>query len=465
MLKRRIITVVILLVSIGLGYFVYKSEWKLSHANLAKSGFMSNKQFRLGLDLSGGTELVYKADISQIPSKDVAGAMQSLKEVIERQANPSGTREISVRTEGGNFTNGQEERLTVDIPGITDSAAAVALIGQTPSLDFRTERNKADPIPVTVGADGKVDLGNISQYVPSLLTGRYLKRGGAEVIFDPTTGRPTVSISWNDEGSKLFAEITKANVGKTLAIYLNGELISAPRVNEEITGGSAVISGNFNTTEARDLARRLNFGALPVPIELLSTSTIGATLGQEAVAAGVQAGIIGFILIALFMIIWYRLPGLIAVVNLAIYALIMFVIFKIWPITLTSAGIAGFVISLGIAVDANILVFERMKEEVRSGRLIHDALVAGFDRAWSSIRDSNFSSMITALILYMVGTPLIKGFASTFFLGTLVSLIVAYTISKTFFKSLPTGKEGKVAQFLFGSGGYNATSNTVKLEK
>ena len=293
--------------------------------------------------------------------------------------------------------------------------------------------------------------------MPSGLDGRFLKR--ADVTFDQTTGRPTVSITWDDQGTKLFADITKASIGKRIAIYLDGAIISAPTVNDAITGGSAVISGSFTTTEARDLARKLNSGALPVPIELVSTNNIGATLGQEATHAGVKAGIIGFLMIALCMILWYRLPGIIAIINLAIYTLIMLAIFKLWPVTLTAAGIAGFIISIGIAVDANVLVFERMKEEVRHGGTIRDGLNAGFKLAWSSVRDSNVSSLITAFILFAAGTTLIKSFAFTFFLGTLTSLLVAYSFSKVFFNSIPLGKEGKLAQFLFGSGFSNASAS------
>jgi len=451
MIKKRIAALLLLVLAVGIGYFIYASEPKLS--GQTHTGFM-NKPFRLGLDLSGGTQLVYRADVSKIPTQDVGSAMTSLREIIEKRVNSFGVSEAIVRTEAGSFANGNEERLAIELPGVTDVAQAVALIGQTPILEFKVERNKDAPIEVKVGADGQLDLGSIDQYTSSGLDGRFLKR--AEVVFDSTTGRPTISITWNDEGSKLFADITKASVGKTIAIYLDGSIISAPTVNEEITGGQAVISGGFTVKEAQDLARRLNSGALPVPIELVSTNNIGATLGTVATHAGVKAGLIGFILIALCMILWYRFSGVIAVLNLAIYTAIMLFVFKLWPVTLTAAGIAGFIISLGIAVDSNILVFERMKEEIRHGGTIRDGLNAGFARAWSSVRDSNFSSLITGFILYSAGTTLIKSFAFTFFLGTLVSLLVSYIISKAFFRAMPLGREGKFAQFIFGSGFRNA---------
>ena len=456
MWKRRIAAVLVLLIAVGIGMFIYKSEPKLSGTE--QTGFL-NKPFRLGLDLSGGTQLIYRADISKIPESETGSAMESLREIIERRVNSFGVSEAVVRRQSANFTNGNEERLTIELPGITDISQAVALIGQTPTLEFKVERTAGEPVEVSVNPDGTVDLGSIDNYMSSGLDGRYFKR--ADVVFDQTTGIPTVSISWNDEGSKLFEKITGENVGKTIAIYLDGAMISAPVVNEAISGGQAVISGNFTTQDARDLARRLNSGALPVPIELISTSNIGATLGAAATAAGAKAGLIGLIAIAVCMILWYRLPGFVAAINLAIYALIVLAVFKLWPVTLTAAGIAGFIISIGIAVDANILVFERMKEEVQRGGTIRDGLTAGFEKAWNSVRDSNVSSLITAFILYSAGTTLIKSFAFTFFLGTVVSLFVAYKVSKIFLKAIPLGNEGKVAQFMFGSGFKNAKKNNA----
>ena len=259
-------------------------------------------------------------------------------------------------------------------------------------------------------------------------------------------------MQFDDIGTKLFAEITKNNVGKMVAIYLDGAPISTPVVREEIPNGQAVISGNFTPTEGKQLVGRLNSGALPVPISLLSRQTIGATLGGDAVDAGVKAAIIGFLVIALFLILWYRLAGFIAVLALCIYITIMLTLFKLLPVTLTAAGIAGFIISIGIAVDANILIFERLKEELHSGRAISDAVDAGFHRAWSSIRDSNFSTIISAIILFWFGTSLIKGFALNLGMGVLVSMFSAIMISRIFLSGLVFIGEGKVARFLFSSG-------------
>ena len=261
-----------------------------------------------------------------------------------------------------------------------------------------------------------------------------------------------MGLQFNKNGGDLFAKITKENVDKTVAIYLDNSPISTPVVREEITNGKAEISGNFNPKEAKTLVGRLNSGALPVPIELIGTQSIGAPLGEKALAGGVKAGVIGLLLVALFLVIWYRLPGVIAVVALAIYVVIMLAIFKLIPITLTAAGIAGFILSVGMAVDANILVAERTKEELRRGREVSDAIREGFARAWFSIRDSNISSIITGVILFWFGTSLVQGFALTFVLGVLISMFSAITVTRTFLFSLGVTKKNPLVSFLFSSG-------------
>jgi protein-export membrane protein SecD len=270
-------------------------------------------------------------------------------------------------------------------------------------------------------------------------------------------------LSFNKEGADLFEKITTENVDKTIAIYLDGILVSAPRVNQAISGGEAIIEGNFTIEKAKEMVGRLNSGALPIPIHLISTNTIGPTLGHNAVEAGVQAGIWGLIFVALILVLWYRLPGLIAVIALGIYTAIMLWLFKFIPVTLTSAGIAGFIISIGIAVDANILIFERMKEEIADGRSLYDAIDNGFKRAWASIRDANISSIISAIILFWFGTALIKGFALTFGLGILVSMFSAITVTRSIIMSF-TDKEkkqpSKVMKFLFQTGLLGLTKKT-----
>jgi protein-export membrane protein SecD len=450
MWKRVIYILIILILGSLVAFFVFKSEPKLNSNFENEISFFKSFPFRLGLDLSGGSHLIYKADVSAVPNGEVSVSMDSLRDVIERRVNLFGVSEPVVQVQNSGFVSGAEEKLIVDLPGVTDVEKATAMIGQTPLLEFKIEAPKDTPQKATVDKDGKVTLDTSPQFIPTELTGRYLKKATLE--FDQTTREPKVSLQFDDTGTKLFAQITKDNVGKMVAIYLDGAPISTPVVREEIPNGQAIISGSFTPTEGKQLVGRLNSGALPVPITLLSRQTIGATLGGNAVTAGVKAAIIGFLVVALFLILWYRLPGLIAVLALFIYVTIMLALFKLLPITLTAAGIAGFIISIGIAVDANILIFERVKEELRSGRTIADAVSAGFQRAWSSIRDSNFSTIISAIILFWFGTPLIKGFALTLGMGVLVSMFSAIMISRIFLSGLVFIGEGKVARFLFGSG-------------
>jgi len=451
MWKKRILAIVIVLIGVGLAFFVVKSEYKLNKNFGNASSFLQNHQFRLGLDLSGGSHLIYKADVSAVPAGQVSDSMNALRDVIERRVNLFGVSEPVVQIQEGGFISGNsDEKLIVDLPGVTDVKKAEDMIGQTPLLEFKVEAPKGTPQQVKVGPDGKVNLDASQQYVSTELTGRYLKKATLE--FDQNTREPKVGLQFDDTGTKLFDQITKDNVGKTVAIYLDGAPISAPVVREEIPSGTAEISGNFTPTEAKQLVGRLNSGALPVPITLLSTQTIGAILGNNAVHAGVKASIIGFLIIALFLILWYRLPGLIAVLALCIYVLVILTLFKLMPVTLTAAGMAGFIISIGIAVDANVLIFERVKEELRSGRTISDAVATGFSRAWFSIRDSNISSIITAIILFWFGTSLIKGFALTLGMGVLVSMLSAITITRIFLYTIEFVGEGKVARFLFSSG-------------
>jgi len=451
MWKKRVLALLILILGTGVAFFVFQSEPRLNKNYENTKSFFKHHPFRLGLDLSGGSHLIYKADISQVPTGQVSDSMNALRDVIERRVNLFGVSEPVVQIQEGGFVSGNsDEKLIVDLPGVTDVEKATAMIGQTPLLEFKTEAPKDTPREVTVGKDGKINLDTSPQYVSTELTGRYLKKAILE--FNPTTGEPQVGLQFDDTGTKLFAEITKANVGKIVAIYLDGAPISTPVVREEITGGTAQISGSFTPVEAKQLVGRLNSGALPVPITLLSRQTIGAILGDNALFAGAKAAFIGFLFVALFLILWYRLPGLIAVLSLCIYVIIILALFKLLPVTLTAAGIAGFIISIGIAVDANVLIFERVKEELRSGRTIADSVSAGFSRAWFSIRDSNTSSIITAIILFWFGTSLIKGFALTLGMGVLVSMLSAITISRMFLYAIEFVGEGKVARFLFSSG-------------
>ncbi|MDP1845785.1 MAG: protein translocase subunit SecD [Candidatus Moranbacteria bacterium] len=271
-------------------------------------------------------------------------------------------------------------------------------------------------------------------FVETGLSGKNLKQ--ADVQFMSQSGKPEIGIEFDSEGGKMFAQLTKDNIGKQIAIFLDGQVISAPTVQTEITDGKAVITGDFSLEEAKKLAQRLNEGALPVPITLIGQQSLEASLGKVSLDKSLKAGLIGMILVAIFMIIYYRFLGLMATVALLIYTSIMVALFELssvtpWSITLTLAGIAGFILSVGMAVDANILIFERTKEEIRKGRSLRSAIDEGFHRAWPSIRDSNISSIITSMILIWFGTGFVKGFAITLLLGVLVSMFTAIVITRT----------------------------------
>lgn len=442
MIKKRIFAVLVLLVGLFLGWAVFRSEAPNPPQALSKY------PFRLGLDLSGGTHLLYSADVSKLSSSQIDDSMNALRDIIERRVNLFGVGEPIVQVQTGSFGSGGDHRLSVELPGVTDIAKAIEMIGQTPFLEFRQQSD--EPQQLVVGPDGTATVDPNGNFVATPLNGKYLK--SSQLSFNPTTGEPIVNLNFNDEGAKLFEEITRANIGKTLAIYLDGAPISAPVVREAISGGQAQISGNFTPTEGRELVGRLNSGALPVPISLISTETIGATLGEQAVNSGVKAALIGFIVIALFLLVWYRLPGLVATFALAIYVAITLALYKLIPVTLSTAGIAGFIISIGMAVDANILIFERFKEERKLGHGVRDALNAGFSRAWLSIRDANTASIITAIILFWFGSSLIKGFALTFGLGVIISLVSAIGITRLFLRALPVLENSRLGRFLFTSG-------------
>lgn len=427
--KVFILFVVIILIAVG-AYFVDVPGGPDIHIG----SYTRVLKAQLGLDLQGGTQLVYKADLSHIQPSDYDTAMASVRDVIERRVNSFGVSEPLVQTS----TSAGEHRLIVELAGITDVNEAIKLIGQTPLLEFKEpDTSKQVPPAIDTSTLNSADAATIAQiqaqqdaYFKSTgLTGAMLSR--AQVDFDQTTGQPQVAIKFNSDGTKLFADITKRNIGKPIAIYLDGSVISAPVVNTEISTGDAVISGSFTLDDAKNLVERLNAGALPVPISLLSQQTIGASLGKDSIERSILAGFIGVILIAIFLIAHYRLPGIIAVIALAVYALVLLALFKLVPVTLTLAGIAGFILSLGIAVDANVLVFERMKEELRHGASIPSAISDGFKHAWLSIRDSNLSTLISCIILGWFGTSIIKGFAVTLGIGIVVSLFTAIIVTRT----------------------------------
>lgn len=421
MQKYRFWVVIIIFGAAALGYFVWSSE----------KSETSSKKFMLGLDLSGGSHLVYKADTSKVESADISASMQSLRDTIERRINLFGVSEPLVQVEEGGVFGGSErdQRLIVELPGITDVEEAVKRIGETPTLEFKLLTKEGESKLKSASQTDGEEIDRL--FLDTGLNGSMLKR--ASVQFDQNVGsKPIIGLRFNEEGSELFARITRENTGSVLGIFLDGVLIEAPYIREEITGGEAVITGDFTLDQAKQIVRDLNYGALPMPVELVSTQTIGASLGERAVSQSVKAGLWAFLIIALFLIGWYRFEGLVATLALGIYTVFNLALFKLIPVTLTAAGIAGFILSIGMAVDANILIFERTKEELKKGKSKTDALKEGFHRAWSSIRDSNISSIITAIILYyFASTAVIKGFALVFLIGVLVSMFSAITASRT----------------------------------
>lgn len=504
---------------------------------------LKDRPFRLGLDLLGGSHLVYEAEVTNLEGSEKANGVEGARDVIERRVNAFGISEPVVQTN----KVGNSYRIVVELAGVKDINQAIKQIGETPVLDFRSggdekeagqtimltpeqqkemdEYNQAaltkaqdllrlilsgqskledlamvnsadsgskdkggdlgffergvmvkefdsvvfdqlkvgqiyyQPVKTQFGyhlikktgardvdKDGKpvheVSASHIlisaksaadyadefSAWKKSDLTGKQLKRSA--VTFDPNTGFPQISLEFNDEGKKLFADLTTANVGKRIAIFLDGIPISAPTVSQPITDGSAVINGNFSLKEAKQLSQRLNAGALPVPIKLIGQQTVGPSLGKISLEKSLFAGLVGLVAVMLFMIVYYRLPGLIASVALLFYVILALAVFKLVGVTMTLAGIAGFILSIGMAVDANVLIFERLKEELRAGKPLSLAINEGFARAWLSIRDSNFSSLITCAILIWFGTSMVKGFAITLALGIGVSMFSAITITR-----------------------------------
>lgn len=391
----------IILVAIVAGIFVYPkylgSKWQ---------------PWRLGLDLVGGSHLVYQADLSKIPQQDQDSVVSGLRDVIERRVNLFGVAEPQVFT----AKSGGNAQLIVELAGVKNISDAINQIGETPLLDFReVEQN-----------------GSSTSFIPTNLTGRYVT--SAELTFDHTTQAPQVSISFNTEGAGFFEQMTERNVGKPVAIFLDNNLIEAPVVQQKISGGQAVITGRFTVNEARKLVERFNAGALPAPITLINQQTVSPSLGSDSLKKAIFAGVLGTILVMIFMIIYYRLLGFFASLALVIYIALTLGIFKLVPITMSLAGLAGFVLTIGMAVDANILIFERIKEELKRGLSKTSAVEEGFRRAWPSIRDSNTSTIITAIILYYLTSSFVRGFALTLLIGVVVSLFSAITTTRLFLR-------------------------------
>ena len=384
--------------------------WFIVAVVIVSSVLIFVKPTKLGLDLVGGSRLVLEAETTDSIAKITPEVMNRLQFAIEQRVNKLGVAETVVQQVG-------DKRLLIEIPNVTDLKEAKAFIGETAQLEFKKEGKAPDGSPI---------------WVSTGLTGRDLSKS---ILSTDASGQWVVSLEFNAEGAKKFADLTKALVGQQMAIFFDGELQSAPRVNEAIYGGKAQISGGdsgFAYDEAERMVNLLNAGALPVPAKIVEENTVGPTLGADSIAKSQKAGIIGLSAVMIFMILFYHVPGVIADIALIIYSLILFALFKTIPVTLTLAGIAGFILSIGMAVDANILIFERTKEELRAGRNLFTAINSGFDRAFTSIFDSNMTTIITCTILYLLGTSVVKGFALTLAIGVMVSMFTAITVTKNF---------------------------------
>lgn len=423
--KPRLLLAVIILLTLGAVYldiprFTLFGK-TFSHPQLKLSGYSNNLEPKLGLDLAGGVQLTMSADMTGIDPADQPNAIESAKSIVENRINSLGVAEPVIQT----AKTPSQYRLVVEIPGISDIDQAVAIVKRAAHLEFKILKPEITPESSSAAI--------LDSYIGSGLTGSDLKRAIAQPGQDPNTPGYVVSLEFNSDGTKKLAQITQNNLGKPMPMFLDNQPISwpPPVIRAVIIDGNAQISGNFDAKSAKQLAIQLNAGALPVPLKIESQTRVGPTIGATAIQKSLFATVVGLISVAVFMIVYYRLLGIFAVVALAIYTVLVFAIFKLFQVTLTLAGIAGFVLSIGMAVDANILIFERIKEEKRWGKPNIDALFAGFDRAWSSIRDSNASSLITTAILYQFGTGPIKGFAFTLAIGILVSLFSAIIVTKT----------------------------------
>jgi preprotein translocase subunit SecD len=474
MRQRHVLRLVIILILVGAAIWVVLP----SNPGIHLGSFNREIKVVRGLDLQGGLRILLEADLPadmEIPGEQLNAA----RDIVENRVNELGVTESLVQVAGS-------RRILVELPGIGNPEEAVATVKETGLLEFiemdvsdfsllqtleaiETDFGQALPetpplsevdvtppptaeteatappsepesTPMGESAEAQVEADVEPQPTPApkifhtVMTGAQLK--DARVSQNPTTGEIVVAFELTEDGAQIFGDYTSIHVGDVLGIVLDKQLISAPRINQPITEGGGVISGQFTAEEANSLAIQLRYGALPVPLKVVENKTVGPTLGQDSLQKSTFAGLIGLGVVIAFMALYYRLPGFLADLALLVYATITFALFKLIPVTLTLPGIAGFVLSIGVAVDANVLIFERMREELRAGRTLAQAIDLGFSRAWPSIRDSNLSTLITCAILYWFGNTfgasIVKGFSITLALGVMVSLFTAITVTRTF---------------------------------
>lgn len=404
--------------------------------NLFGKQYYKKFELKQGLDIQGGIQVVLQADMSQIDEADRVVALESAREIILRRVDMYGLAEPIVKT----LVSENDYRIVVELPGLNDPSQALELVGQTALLEFQLVRySVVDPLD-TAENSGELEVELPQQPTVTLeqtgLTGSQLKR--SNIQFDQTTGEPLVAIQFDDEGRELFASITTENEGESLAIVIDNQVLMAPVIQSPIINGQATITGGFSLEEAEKLSIQLNAGALPVPISVLEQRNVDATLGAESIQKSTYAGVVGIALVMLFMIIYYGMKGFLASIALTVYAILTVAVYKLIGVTVTLPGIAGLLLSIGMAVDSNILIFERMKEELRLEKPFAIALELGFGRAWDSIKDANLATIITALILinpmdfsFLNSGGMVRGFGITLLIGVMLSLFTGVVVTRT----------------------------------
>jgi preprotein translocase subunit SecD len=410
---------------VSLNLFSQNINFTISSPNLKIGNWMRDLELKLGLDLRGGTEVILQADMSNIAEADRGDALDSVREVISRRVDMYGVTEASVKT----ITTQNDYRLSVALPGVEDPDEVLALIGSTAKLDFRELAPTAS------------SSATLEDFVPTDLSGSDLAR--ANVSFNPEDGTPEVGLTFNERGAEKFSQITERNVGKPLAIFLDEVPLQAPIVQVKIDGGSAVISGDYTLEDVKNIVLQLNAGALPVSVSVIKQQNISPTLGEDSIRSSLTAGGVGLILVVLFMVLNYRFLGFVASLGLIFYGVLTLALYKLIPITLTLPGLAGFILSIGMAVDSNILIFERMKEETRKGNSFEHSMELGFGKAWDAIKDANIATLITTFILYnpfdwsfLNSSGLVRGFALTLFLGIVISLFTSLFVTRTLLRAI-----------------------------
>jgi preprotein translocase subunit SecD len=417
-----------------LGHTFYRPDFSV---NIGNYSFKKDLNLKYGLDLAGGASLIYDIDTTSTSKENLASAMESLKSNIERRVNLFGISEANVKLSSAAGKN----RLTIELPGIEDVNQAIKLIGRTAQLSFKGENTKVTEATTSASfAEAfSFDTG---------INGSHLIRSVVQI--NPNNSEPEVGLEFNPEGTKLFEKATKEYLNKRIAIFLDDLPITYPTVQSVISDGKAVINGKFDIKTAKELSAQLNAGALPLSITLISQTSIGATLGKSSIDKGILAGLVGLLLVFIFMIGNYGYLGFIASIGLVIYGLITLTLYRLIPITLTFPGIVGFILSVGMAVDSNILIFERMREETRAGKPWNVAMELGFGRAWDSIKDANTCTIITGLILFnpfnwsfLNTSGMVRGFAVTLILGIFISIFTGVYVTRNLLRVLAREKTKK----------------------